>query len=95
MFGVAGVRGRRVRGSLPQLATVPQLILVVLNYVILFKAEYPSLGLGVEIATAATSCQRGVIRNKTEASACEELPNMPNAPENSHVFTFRGPSPRI
>ena len=53
------------------------------------------MGLGVEIAAAEKSCQRGPVCNKTEALACQELLNTPYAPVNRRVFTFRGSSPQI
>ena len=51
--------------------------------------------LGSEIAAAEKPCQRGAICDKTESSVCQELPKTPYAPENSHIFTFCEPSPRV
>ena len=50
---------------------------------------------GADIATAGKPHQCGAIRNKTEASACQEPAKISNAPENSHPLTFCRPSSRI
>ena len=79
---MADVKRRRTRGFLPQTTT--------LVHVVLCELESPYVKLGAEIAAAEKPCQRGAIRFKTESSACQELPEMPYAPENSHAFTFFG-----
>ena len=57
--------------------------------------SWSSVELGAEIEAAEKPCKIGAVRNKSEASACQELPKVPYAPENSNVSTFRVPCFRV